>query len=76
MYITKKQLEKEIMQAYKDSNKIVTIKPLLFTIAIIGIIILVAALLPVFISLLLLWLIYMPLSIIDSFSVRLWRRFK
>lgn len=76
MYITKKQLEKEIMQAYKDSNKIVVIKPILATFAIIGIIILITTLIPVFISWVLLWIIYMPLSIIDSFIVRLWRRFK
>jgi len=76
MYITKKQLEKEIMQAYKDYNKTITLKPLQFTFASIGIIILIAALIPVLASWLVLWILYMPLSIIDSFIVKLWRRYK
>ncbi len=75
MYITKKQLEKEIMDAATQmNNRDTQFKPFLFTIAVIGLVMTILFVIPILLIWLALWLIYMPLSILDSLLIKLWRR--
>ena len=75
MYITKKQLEKEIMDAATQmNNRDTEFKPFLLTVAMIGMIITLLLLIPVLLVWLALWILYMPISILDSLIIKLWRR--
>lgn len=75
MYITKKQLERELKDLTSSmnnkDNKIV--KPFLILIVLLGLFITFIILIPILLLWLVLGLIYMPLSLLDSLFIKLWR---